>query len=94
MSHWNNHAYYYGIIKEYFDSLVNNPKTDFRSLDSLKKTFELFSGDVIIMSNETQQHWEHRLPKTAESLREKTQPRINLTFRTIYSADDPLFDIA
>ena len=35
MSHWNNHAYYYGIIKEYFDSLVNNPKTDFRSLDSL-----------------------------------------------------------
>ena len=77
-------------------SLGAKRKFEFRSKydSSLKKTFELFSGDVIIMSNETQQHWEHRIPKTAESLREKTQPRINLTFRTIYSADDPLFDIA
>ena len=35
MSHLNNHAYYYGIIKEYFDSLVNDPRTDFKSLNSL-----------------------------------------------------------
>ncbi len=77
-------------------SLGETRKFDFRSKydTSLKKSFELFSGDVVVMSGLTQQHWQHRLPKTAESVRKSTGPRINLTFRTIYSTDDPLFDIA
>lgn len=77
-------------------SLGETRKFDFRSKHdtNLKKSFELFSGDVVVMSGVTQQHWEHRVPKTAERIRLSTGPRINLTFRTIYSADDPLFDIA
>ena len=77
-------------------SLGETRKFDFRSKHdtSLKKSFELFSGDVVVMSGLTQQHWQHRVPKTAESVRKSTGPRINLTFRTIYSTDDPLFDIA
>ena len=77
-------------------SLGETRTFDFRSkYDSKhKRSFELFSGDVVVMSGVTQQHWEHRVPKTAERIRLSTGPRINLTFRTIYSADDPLFDIA
>ena len=77
-------------------SLGETRKFDFRSKydTSLKKSFELFSGDVVVMSGLTQQHWQHRVPKTAESVRKSTGPRINLTFRTIYSTDDPLFEIA
>lgn len=36
----------------------------------------------------------YRVTKTAERIRLSTGPRINLTFRTIYSADDRLFDVA
>ncbi len=77
-------------------SLGEMRKFDFRSKydKNLKKSFKLFSGDVLTMSGLTQQHWEHRIPKTAESVRESTGPRINLTFRTILSTDDPIFDIA
>ena len=77
-------------------SLGETRTFDFRSkYDSKhKRSFELFSGDVVIMSGATQRHWEHRVPKTAERIRFSTGPRINLTFRTIYLADDPLFDIA
>lgn len=77
-------------------SLGETRKFDFRSKHdtSLKKSFELFSGDVVVMSGLTQQHWQHRVPKTSESARKSTGPRINLTFRTIYSTDDPLFEIA
>ena len=77
-------------------SLGETRTFDFRSkYDSKhKRSFELFSGDVVIMSGATQRHWEHRVPKTAERIRFSTGPRINLTLRTIYLADDPLFDIA
>ena len=77
-------------------SLGETRTFDFRSkYDSKhKRSFELFSGDVVVMSGVTQQHWEHRVPKTTERIRLSTGPRINLTFRTIYSADDPLLDIA
>ena len=36
-------------------------------------------GSLLIMKGETQKHWLHRLPPTKLI----TQPRINLTFRTI-----------
>ena len=39
----------------------------------------LENGSLLIMKDQTQQHWLHQLPK---SKRIKT-PRINLTFRTI-----------
>ncbi|TDQ06978.1 alpha-ketoglutarate-dependent dioxygenase AlkB family protein [Pedobacter metabolipauper] len=42
-------------------------------------SIELTHGSLLIMKAETQELWEHRLPKTVVS----TQPRINLTFRLI-----------
>lgn len=36
-------------------------------------------GSLLVMKNETQSHWLHRLPPTKKIF----QPRINLTFRTI-----------
>lgn len=39
----------------------------------------LQNGSLLVMKDETQTHWQHRLPPTAK----KTGPRINLTFRTI-----------
>ncbi len=39
----------------------------------------LEAGSLLVMKGETQTHWLHRLPPTAEV----HQPRINLTFRTI-----------
>jgi alkylated DNA repair dioxygenase AlkB len=42
-------------------------------------SIELTHGSLLIMKGETQHYWEHRLPKTVI----ETQPRINLTFRTI-----------
>lgn len=44
-----------------------------------KITLPLANGSLLVMKNETQTHWLHRLPPT------KTvhQPRVNLTFRTI-----------
>ena len=44
------------------------------------KTVELRHGDVLLMSGETQRFWNHQIPKRA-----KAEPRINLTFRTIYT---------
>jgi alkylated DNA repair dioxygenase AlkB len=77
-------------------SLGETRKFDFRSKhdSKLKRSVELFSGDIVVMSGLTQQYWEHRVPKTAEKIRKSTGPRINLTFRTIYSTDDPIFNIA
>lgn len=40
---------------------------------------ELNSGSLLVMSGKTQQHWYHRIPKQ-ENI---TNPRINLTFRSI-----------
>jgi len=36
-------------------------------------------GSLLVMKDETQTHWLHRLPPTKKS----NQPRVNLTFRTI-----------
>ncbi len=44
-----------------------------------KVAIVLAHGSLLIMQGETQQHWQHRLPPTVKV----TEPRINLTFRTI-----------
>jgi alkylated DNA repair dioxygenase AlkB len=36
-------------------------------------------GSLLVMKDETQKHWQHRLPPTKQAF----GPRINLTFRTI-----------
>lgn len=46
-----------------------------------KITLFLEDGSLLIMKDETQKHWMHRLPPT----RKVFTPRINLTFRTIQS---------
>lgn len=40
---------------------------------------QLAHGSLLIMKDQTQEHWLHRLPPTTKV----TSPRINLTFRTI-----------
>ena len=45
------------------------------------KAYELSHGSLLLMSGSTQAHWEHTIPKT----RQRVEPRINLTFRSIYS---------
>lgn len=40
---------------------------------------KLLHGSLLIMRGESQQHWEHRLPKTTKRLSE----RINITFRVV-----------
>jgi len=54
-------------------------------LNSDKIEMLLNSGDLLIMSGETQQNWQHRIPKMLKV----TEPRINLTFRTIYVNTQP-----
>lgn len=44
-----------------------------------KVTLILEHGSLLVMNDETQTNWLHRLPPTKSS----TQPRVNLTFRTI-----------
>lgn len=44
-------------------------------------TLALASGSLLIMSGETQHHWQHRLPKTQKA----TGERINITLRRIQS---------
>ncbi len=51
----------------------------------LKVSVELASGSLLVMSGETQHHWQHALPKT----KGPKAPRINLTFRTILEAPQP-----
>jgi alkylated DNA repair dioxygenase AlkB len=41
----------------------------------------LESGSLILMKDETQKYWQHSLPKSKKI----KQPRINLTFRNIYT---------
>ncbi len=54
-------------------------KFEFRNYANkkLKQTLILPSGSVLIMKGETQQYWEHQLPKSTSIL----SPRINITFR-------------
>ena len=44
-----------------------------------KQTVSIFlqSGSLLTMENQTQDHWQHRLPPTKRVI----MPRINLTFR-------------
>ncbi|PSV27553.1 alpha-ketoglutarate-dependent dioxygenase AlkB [Photobacterium sp. GB-56] len=44
-----------------------------------KIAFQLTPGSLLIMAGETQQYWQHALPKT----KRVNEPRINLTFRYI-----------
>jgi len=48
---------------------------------SLKKELYLNSGSLLMMSGETQKHWEHSISKQSTPV----GPRINITFRTILS---------
>lgn len=43
----------------------------------------LENGSLLVMKGETQRHWLHRLPPT----KKVSEPRINLTFRTISRTD-------
>jgi len=47
-----------------------------------KTSFTLSRGSVLLMKGNTQQLWEHQLPKRSKSI----GPRINLTFRNLISA--------
>jgi alkylated DNA repair dioxygenase AlkB len=51
---------------------------------SVTRAFELTHGSLLWMTGETQQHWEHSIPKTTRSV----DARINLTFRAILKAID------
>lgn len=42
----------------------------------------LENGSLLVMKDETQSHWQHRLPPT----KKVSTPRINLTFRTIINS--------
>lgn len=46
---------------------------------STKVRLDLPHGSLLLMSGETQHHWEHALPKRTRPMKE----RVNLTFRTI-----------
>ena len=53
---------------------------DFRHKESREKiSVILENGSLLIMSGETQTHWQHQLPKTKKI----KKPRVNLTFRTV-----------
>jgi len=45
-----------------------------------KESISLTSGSLLVMRGETQHYWQHSILKTSR----KVEPRINLTFRTIY----------
>lgn len=45
----------------------------------------LQNGSLLVMKDETQTHWLHRLPPT----KLVTKPRVNLTFRTIVMKEQP-----
>lgn len=47
--------------------------------NSLKKEFELSSGCLLVMKDDTQRYWKHSVPKS----RTRVNPRINLTFRQV-----------
>ncbi|MBD2176221.1 alpha-ketoglutarate-dependent dioxygenase AlkB [Pseudanabaena sp. FACHB-1998] len=46
----------------------------------------LNSGDLLIMGGDTQQNWQHQIPK----MRKVTESRINLTFRSILISIDEM----
>jgi alkylated DNA repair dioxygenase AlkB len=55
-------------------------KFTFKHRDSKETVSQNLShGSLLVMKDETQTHWQHRLPPTTRI----TTPRVNLTFRTI-----------
>ncbi len=50
-------------------------------VDAQTVSVELQHGSLLLMKDETQTHWLHRLPPTKRI----RQPRVNLTFRTIHT---------
>ena len=55
-------------------------KFGFKHKQTKETVYEILQhGSLLVMKNETQKHWLHRLPPT----KKVTRPRINLTFRTI-----------
>jgi alkylated DNA repair dioxygenase AlkB len=48
---------------------------------SLKEELALEHGSLLLMKGSMQHFWKHQLPKTTKQI----SPRINLTFRKIYS---------
>ncbi len=61
-------------------SLGAERRFDFRHKETREKiSLHLAHGSLLLMTGNTQHHWQHQLPKT----KKVTQPRINLTFRTI-----------
>ncbi len=55
-------------------------KFSFKHIKSKQKVeLILENGSLLVMKDETQSHWQHRLPPTTKI----TTPRINLTFRSI-----------
>jgi len=61
-------------------SLGAERRFDFRHIRSgEKQSVFLEQGSLLLMTGDTQKHWQHQLPKTAKVI----APRINLTFRNI-----------
>ncbi len=50
---------------------------------SASLSLDLSHGSLLVMAGATQHHWLHQVPKTARPV----GPRINLTFRSMYSAE-------
>lgn len=50
---------------------------------SLKKSFLLEHGSLLVMKGETQHFWEHSIPKVRKSQWLSTGPRVNITFRWV-----------
>lgn len=50
-----------------------------KSKESVSHVLE--NGSILLMKGDTQHYWQHSLPKTTKI----QEPRINLTFRTIYN---------
>ena len=62
-------------------SLGQTRKFDFRNLDNHQKKYSLPlpHGSLLIMKGDLQEHWEHRIAKSKQPMKE----RINLTFRCV-----------
>ncbi|WP_010229263.1 alpha-ketoglutarate-dependent dioxygenase AlkB family protein [Gillisia marina] len=59
---------------------IRNFQLKHKKNPTLKQTIQLAHGSLLIMKGQTQEFWKHQLPKTKKNI----EPRINLTFRTIY----------
>ena len=52
---------------------------DWKKKGIAKKEFQLSSGCLVVMKEDTQRYWQHTVPKS----RKRVNPRINLTFRQV-----------